>query len=234
MLTKQHLLALGALAPLALWGCSSDNSSPNKGDGGSSTTTSATTTTSAGTTSSAGSSTAAVCNDAGTLYSRLGGHAGIRGAIDKIVTAELGDPNEATYFFWQLHPTAGHPSASQVSECFVDLLASIAGGPEVYPPDGGVVDDAGTVKVWQCRTDMVALHAPLLISGGTFDQFIAVAAPVLVDAGVNSCDLATIATVLNATKPQIVTPSLADAGVQPFPGDAAALTNPPTDAGGGG
>src|SRR5207237_7957991 len=95
------------------------------------------TTTSAATSSTTtSSSAAATCSDAGTLYTRLGGHAGIRGAVDAVVKAELMDPNEVTYFFWQIHPTAGHPSADQVSECFTDLLAGVAGGPEKYPPDG--------------------------------------------------------------------------------------------------
>jgi hypothetical protein len=237
MLITRNLLALGAaLAPLAVWGCSS-NSSPPANDGGSSSTVATSSgATSSGTSStsatSSSSGTTAACNDAGTLYTRLGSHAGIRGAIDKVVTAELGDPDEVTYFFWQLHPTAGHPSADQVSECFTDLLASVAGGPEQYPPDGGVFDDAGVVKTWQCRADMKALHVPLMISGGTFDQFITVAAPVLLDAGVQPCDLATIATVLESTKTAIVDPALADAGSQMFPGDAAALLNPPADAGG--
>jgi hypothetical protein len=162
---------------------------------------------------------------------RLNGHAGIRAAVDKVVNAELGYPDEASYFFWQVTPTAGHPTTNQVSECFTDLLGSVAGGTEMYPPDGGVFDDAGPVKNFVCR-DMVTIHTPLLISGGTFDKFIAVAAPVLTDAGVNDCDLQTIAAVLNGTKPTIVDPALADAGAQLFPGDAAALVNPPADAGG--
>jgi hypothetical protein len=226
MSTKRNLLAVGAaLAPWAVWGCSSNSASPPADGGTTSATTSSGTSsrTSSATTSSSSSSS---CDaGAGTLYTRLGGHAGIRGAVDAIVAAELGDPNEATYFFWQAHPTAGHPTGNQVAECFTDLLASLAGGTETYPPDGGVFDDAGPVKTWQCRASMVDIHAPLLISGGTFDQFIAVAAPVLIDAGVNSCDLATIAGALEGAKPQVVTPGLADAGVEPFPGDAAALLN---------
>lgn len=221
MLTKRHLLAVGAaLAPLAVWGCSS-NSSPPSTDGGTTSTTG--TSSGSGSTGTSSTSSSSFCDaGAGTLYTRLGQHAGIRTAVDAVVAAELADPDEASYFFWQVTPTAGHPSADQVAECFTDLLASQAGGPETYPPDGGVFDDAGIVKTWQCRPDMTVIHAPLLISGGTFDKFITIAAGVLTP-GVNSCDLATIAGVLVGTKSSIVTPSLMDAGPELFPGDAAAL-----------
>jgi hypothetical protein len=144
-------------------------------------------------------------------------HGGIRSAIDAIVGAELADPDIKTYFFNQVQSPVpvGHPNASQIEECFTDLLGSIAGGPEVYPPEGGVTDDAGAT--FMCR-DMTTIHAPLLISGGTFDKFVTIAAGVLQSLGVSSCDIATVGAALVGTKPAIVSASLADAGSQPFPG----------------
>src|SRR5271170_8284265 len=83
----------------------------------------------------AGSDSGAAHADAGTLYERLGGHAGIRSAVNAVVQAELGDPDLASYFFNQvaMPVPAGHPTVDQLSECFTDQLANAAGGPEAYP-----------------------------------------------------------------------------------------------------
>jgi hypothetical protein len=153
----------------------------------------------------------------GTLYSRLGGHAGIRTAINGIVAQELMDPEIASYFFNQVATPipAGHPSADQIEECFTDLVGNAVGGTESYPPDGGVTDDAGT---FMCRGDMVTIHAPLLISGGTFDKFITIAGGVLTSAMVCPDDITTLATALESFKPAIVSAQYADAGEQSFPG----------------
>ena len=155
---------------------------------------------------------------ASTLYTRLGGHAGIRSAIDAVVGKELADPDIVTYFFNQVATPipAGHPTPDQIEECFTDLLGSLAGGTETYPPTGGVTDDAGT---FMCR-DMATIHQPLLISGGTFDKFITIAAGELTALGVSSVDIGTIGSALEGTKSAIVTASLADAGLQPYPGIA--------------
>src|SRR5580698_3684066 len=61
-----------------------------------------------------------------TLYARLGGHAGIRKAVDAIVGAELMDTRIASFFFNQVASPvpAGHPTVDQLSECFTDLLGS--------------------------------------------------------------------------------------------------------------
>ncbi|MGH7272665.1 MAG: hypothetical protein ACREJ3_19720 [Polyangiaceae bacterium] len=162
-----------------------------------------------------------------TLYTRLGGHAGIRSAIDAIVLKELADPQIASYFFNQvaMPVPAGHPTAAQIEECFTDLLASLAGGTEVYPPSGGVnPGDAGT---FMCR-DMTTIHQPLLISGGTFDKFVSIAAAELTTLGVAAADIGTIGAALNTTEAAIVSAPIADAGLQAFPGDAGS----PVDAGG--
>jgi hypothetical protein len=163
------------------------------------------------------------CASGATLYARLGGHDGIRKALDAIVANELMDPDIASYFFNQVaNPIpAGHPNADQITECFTILLSGIAGGPYTYPPDGGVTDDAGT---FQCR-DMATIHQPLLISGGTFDKFISIAAATL-SPSVCTADLTTIGAALEGTRTAIVTSSLADAGLEPFPG-----TPPGPDAG---
>jgi hypothetical protein len=170
--------------------------------------------------------------DAGsTLYARLGGHAGIRGAVDKVVGAELGDPDIASYFVFQtmVPAPAGHPNVDQLEECFTDQLANAAGGPESYPTT--VTDDAGS---WTCR-DMSAIHAPFDISGGTFAKFVMIAAGELQSLGVASADVATIGSVLNGAQPVIVDPTLADAGELPFAYDAGASSTvdagPPVDAG---
>ena len=156
--------------------------------------------------------------DAGsTLYGRLGGHAGIRGAVNAIVAAELQNADIASYFFFQAGaPGNGHPTADQIEECFTDLVGSAAGGPETYPAT--LTGDAGS---YTCRS-MQSIHAPLLISGGTFDTFVMIAGQTLASAGVSSADVNTLAGALIATKSQIVTSSLADAGTEPFPGDAGA------------
>lgn len=154
------------------------------------------------------------CNTAGTLYARLGGYAGIRSAIDAVVGAEVADPDIASYFFNQVATPvpAGHPTADQIELCFSDLVAGLAGGPYAYPPEGGVSDDAGT---FMCR-DMTTIHQPLLLSGGTFDKFVAIAAGELATLGVCSTDVATIGGVLEGTKPAIVYAPLADSGLETF------------------
>jgi hypothetical protein len=160
----------------------------------------------------AGSDSGAAHADAGTLYERLGGHAGIRSAVNAVVQAELGDPDLASYFFNQVATPvpAGHPTVDQLSECFTDQLANAAGGPEAYPTT--VTDDAGS---WTCR-DMSVIHAPLHISGGTFTKFVTIAAGELGTLGVASSDIATIGGVLTGAGPAIVDSNLADAGEMPY------------------
>ena len=147
-----------------------------------------------------------------TLYERLGGHAGIRTAVDKIVAAELMDTKIASFFFNQVASPvpAGHPTVDQLSECFTDLLASVAGGTEAYPTT--VTDEAGA---FMCR-DMRTIHQPLGISGGTFDTFIMIAATELQTLGVAAADITTVGTVLEGTKSSIVSASVADAGEQAY------------------
>ncbi len=152
--------------------------------------------------------------DAGSLYSRLGGHAGIRMAVDAVIAKETANQDIASYFFFQGGaPGNGHPTPDQIAECFTDLVGSVSGGTETYPAT--VTDDAGS---FTCRA-MTTIHAPLLISGGTFDEFIMIAAAELALLNVSSADIGTLGTVLVGTKPQIVTASLADAGLEPYPGD---------------
>jgi hypothetical protein len=155
------------------------------------------------------------CNPGATLYDRLGGHDGIHSALAAIVQNELADPDIVTYFFNQLGATvpAGHPTDGQIEECFTVLLASVAGGPYTYPPDGGVI--VGDAGAFMCR-NMMTIHQPLEISGGTFDQFVSIAASTLAPS-VCAADLAMIGSALEGTKPVIVYPTLADAGLQKFP-----------------
>jgi hypothetical protein len=219
---KNLAISMTVVSSLAFAGCSSSSNPASPVDSG------------VAVDSSSGGGdddSSAVVADSGSssLYTRLGGHAGIRGAIDAIVGKELADPDIVTYFFNQVAMPipAGHPTADQIEECFTDLLGHAAGGPEVYPPVGGVTTDAGT---FMCR-DLGAIHQPLLISGGTFTKFISIAATELGVLGVSMTDIGTIGTVLTATEPAIVSASLADAGLQPYPGSADS-DGGPADAGG--
>jgi hypothetical protein len=179
--------------------------------------------------SSSGSSGGAMDGggDAGsTLYGRLGGHAGIRGAVNAIVAQELMDTDIQTYFFNQVATpvTAGHPTADQIEECFTDLLGHIAGGPESYPTTVVTLDDAGAdAGSFTCR-DMLTIHHPLKISGGTFDTFVTIAGGVLTSAmgtgnyTYTTADIQTVAGALVGTRSDIVDPAQADAGKQAYPG----------------
>jgi hypothetical protein len=154
------------------------------------------------------------CAAGATLYDRLGGYDGIHGAIVAIVGQELANPDIASYFFNQVASPvpAGHPTAEQIEDCFTVLLSAVAGGPYTYPPDGGVTSDAGT---FVCR-DMATIHQPLLISGGSFDEFVSIAAATLAPS-VCATDLAMIGGALEGTKTAIVYAPLADAGLEKFP-----------------
>jgi hypothetical protein len=184
--------------------CSSSSSSGNggTGDGGGSSS-------SGGSGSSSG---AQMCTGSTTLYERLGCHAGILSAIQQIVAAELMDPDLASYFFNQVAKPvpAGHPAPDQIEECLTNQLAAAAGGTETYPTT--VMTTSGT---FTCR-DMMTIHAPFHISGGTFDKFIMIAAGVLQGAKVSSADIMTIGMVLTGQKPAVIDSNLADAGEQPY------------------
>lgn len=160
----------------------------------------------------------------GSLYTRLGGRAGIATAVDAIVTQELMDPEIASYFYFQVTPGSGgtppvngHPSVAQLKSCLVNQLANAAGGPEAYP--GTPADNMG----WQCR-NMADSHRDLRIPGTVFDRFVMIAAGVLTSAGVAPADIAVVGGVLNSTRSAIVDPSR----------DGGAFVPPLTDAGAGG
>ena len=155
---------------------------------------------------------AATTGDAGSLYTRLGGHSGISGAVDAVVAAELMDPEIASYFYFQVTagtsgapPVDGHPSVAQIKSCFVNLLGNAAGGPEAYP--GTPADNMG----FQCR-DMMTAHAGLNIPGSTFDRFVTIAAGVLTSAGVSSADVTTVGGVLTGTRAAIAQGTTRDGG----------------------
>jgi truncated hemoglobin YjbI len=130
-----------------------------------------------------------------TLYDRLGGHSGIRNAVQAVVAAELKDQEIAALFANVGQP--GHPTADQIEECLTDQLGNAAGGPETYPT---------TANGWACR-DMASAHAGLHIDSTTFDNFVSIAAGVLKSAGVSDADIQTIGGVLNGTETSIVAPS---------------------------
>jgi hypothetical protein len=201
----------GTMAVLGLAGCSSSSASTlntpgrdaSTGPGGGD----------SGTTAGDGGGTAM------TLYQRLGGHAGIRAKLDAVVTAELQDPEIASYFVFQGGaPGNGHPTADQIEECFTDFVASLpgVGGTESYPTT--VTTDAGA---FTCRS-MLTIHQPYRISGGTFDTFVLIAGTSLQAQGVTTADLTTLTAALEGTQPQVVDQALADAGEAPFVPDAGA------------
>ena len=147
----------------------------------------------AGTTGEAGEGGAGGASSS--LYTRLGGHKGIEGAIGLIVTAELADSDIASYFAPNLKVASHKPTAADIEECFTDLLGKAAGGPEVYPTT--------TKGGFTCRS-MVDAHSDLHIGSTTFDNFVTIAGGVLKQAKVADADIATIATVLVGTKGSIV------------------------------
>lgn len=244
MQMKTMIVGLGVAfaASAAAVACSSSSGTPSTpanndagaSSGGSGSGSSGGTGSSSGTASSSGSgsssgSSSGVADAGSTLYTRLGGHAGIRGAINAIVAAELADPDMQTYFFNQvmMPVPAGHPTADQIEECLTDQLGMAAGGTETFPTTVVTLDDAGAdAGSFMCRGDLTAIHAPLLISGGTFDKFVMIAGGVLTTAmgtgpyTYTTDDINTVAGVLVGAKGAIVTASLADAGLQPFPGGA--------------
>ncbi|HEX3770371.1 MAG TPA: hypothetical protein VHV30_05885 [Polyangiaceae bacterium] len=181
--------------------------------------------------SSSGSSSGGTEAGTTTLYQTLGGHAGVRAAVHAIVVAELADTDIQTYFFNQVQMNPGHPTATQIEECFTDLVSANIGGTETYPYTVGPFDDAGVnvgdggagTGTFTCR-DMTAIHAPLKISGGTFDKFVTIAAGVLMGSPYNltstSSAFTTLAGLLTGQKAPIVDPNLADAGAGPFDANA--------------
>jgi hemoglobin len=184
--TKLSFFSFALLAGVgcAVVACSSDgdDSAASAGAGGS-----------AGATSSG---TAGTGGATSTLYARLGGNDGIATAVDAIVTAEVGDPDIASYFSQQANPKYS-PSVADIKECLVLQLDSVSGGPQKYP--------GKTTSGFTCRS-MAAAHADLGINSGTFDKFVAIAGATIKDA-VTADDLTTIAGVLNGTKTVIVTAS---------------------------
>lgn len=130
-----------------------------------------------------------------TLYERLGGHAGINAAVTAIVAAELADEDVAPFF--ATVGTEGHPTAAQLTACFVNLVGNAVGGPEAYP--GVPADNEG----FQCRS-MSEAHEGLGITSSVFDKFVGIAAAKLGELGVSNADIASIAPALLATKGDIV------------------------------
>ncbi len=198
-LGKSVLSAFGtasvALLPALLFACSSDKSSSSSPDAS----------TDGSAASGGGANTDSGTGDSGvkSLYARLGGHAGIRAAIDAIVADELKDTEVASFFVFQTEktPPAGHPTADQLSECLTNQLGGAAGGSETFP---GPLDAAHGGFV--CR-DMQTIHSPFHISGAVFDKFVSIAATTLTRLKVAPADIATIGGVLNSTKVDISDPN---------------------------
>ena len=178
--------------------CSSDDASTTPTPAGGSTSSS-----SGG--SSGTSSSGGVTPPAQSLYDRLGKKSGIAAAVSEVVKAELADPEIASYFV--LVGKSGHPAnATQIEECLVNQLGSAAGGPPAEVKYPTTVSGGFT-----CR-DMKAAHADLGIPRGTFDKFVMIAAAKLKELKVADADIATIGTVLNGEKTNVVTDSSRESG----------------------
>ncbi len=173
---KRLVLAAAAAAALAALGCSSStvDTTPQADSGA----------------------------QADTVYTRLGGHAGIRSAIEAVVAAELEDPEIASNFVLLSDGTTnpGHPTANQLEECFTIQLSAAAGGPEMYP-----AKLSAEFGGFQCR-DMKTIHAPFHIPSDEFDKFVMIAAATL-KGKISNDDLTTVGKVLNSTKADIVDPT---------------------------
>jgi hypothetical protein len=137
----------------------------------------------------------------GTLYERLGGHAGIAAYMTQIITQELKDPQQASYFAYVGKP--GHPAYADIVECMTDLVGSATGGPEVYP----VTIASG----YSCRS-LQASHAYLHVPNGVFNDFLSVAAAVAIAGGLAPSDVAKMGALLGTTRGDIVDPTVGDAG----------------------
>jgi hypothetical protein len=166
---------------------------------------------------------------AGTLYTRLGGHDGIRAAVDEVVAAELMNADIKSYFFFQAGaPANGHPTSNQIEECFTDLVGHAAGGTETYPSevgfDGGLAVDGGTNN-YTCRS-IVAAHRALQIDKATFAEFITIAGGVLTPA-LCPADLTVLAGALESFGEAgngVVTVDGGGNDAQPFPGNVDAAS----------
>jgi hypothetical protein len=88
------------------------------------------------------------------MYERLGGHTGLRQMMNDLIGVAYSDPTMISYYTFQRHHAAGHPSTDQVEECMTISIANHLGGDEVYPSDG---------DGWTCR-DLKTLHANFHIS----------------------------------------------------------------------
>jgi hypothetical protein len=157
----------------------------------------------------------------GTIYTRLGGHDGIRAAVNAVVAAELTNADIASYFFFQAGaPGNGHPTANQISECFADLVGFSVSGPETYPTkvgaDGGLATDGGANE-FTCRS-LVTAHRALKIDKNTFNTFIGIAGTVLTAAKVCPADIVTLAGALEGSSTSIITVDGGPPDAEAFPG----------------
>jgi len=156
--------------------------------------------------------------DTSTLYTRLGGHAGLTAFVTAVVNELLKDPEEASYFVLNVPtPYPNRPPAADIIECFVDLAGSAIGGPEVYP--------AKTPSGYQCRS-MTETHKGILADGGVgatdinfhipngvFTKFVATAAAVATASGkVAPADITNVGKLLGTQHDAIVDPDAGDGG----------------------
>jgi hypothetical protein len=146
----------------------------------------------------------------GTVYDRLGGHAGIRALMDSVLQAELGDPLIASYFVNQTSSSVqvGHPTLGQLAECMTDQLGHALAGPDKYP---AVISDDSSYAQYFCR-DVLTAHISLNITGGTFDRFVMIAAGALQAMGVRPGDIQAIGTAFANSREDVVSPGKNDAG----------------------
>jgi hypothetical protein len=209
---RNALLCTAVVLVVSGLGCSSSSTSATTDAGGGKDGSNGTDTGAPPTDSGGGGEGGTACVGTADLYHRLGCEAGITAAVTAIAGAALGNADIGSYFVYAgMKDTSGftHPTPTQIEACLVLFLSNAVGGPDQYTP--GTTMGAG----FACRS-MQAAHVDLYISGGSFDTFVGAAAGVLMNApfNVSAADLTTIGDSLNGLKPQIITLSLADAGLE--------------------
>jgi truncated hemoglobin YjbI len=130
------------------------------------------------------------------LYDKYGGAPTVAKVVDDAVGGVLADCQLAPYF--AVVGTTGHDTGAELKSCLRLQFTALMGGPATYPG----TNDEGDVCV-----DMKTIHTGLQIPGNVFDKFLMDLAGVLKTDGVTDADIATMATALQMTKTDIVSPT---------------------------
>ena len=130
------------------------------------------------------------------LFQKYGGAPTVAKVVDDAVTGVLADCQLAPYF--AVVGTAGHDTGAELKSCLRLQFTALMGGPATYP---------GTNDLGGSCVDMKTIHTGLQIPGTAFDKFLMDLAGVLKADGVSDADITTMATALQMTKTDIVSPT---------------------------